>query len=373
MTKRSSEENPVVSKDSRESSRVRLVDIAEIVGVSRWTAGQVLNTGRGNSRVARETADRIREVAKELNYRPSHAAITLRSNRSRTFGVMVASAGDPLCSFLVQYLDSEAIKIGRHALLANTVGDVTFAENQFDNVLDVFISHQVDGVFCAVHPWFPGNRHELVQRFPATIFYEYQGMDDVPHVTVDREAAMELAVDHLVGRGRKRIGLAVESVVTDNGRIRFSAWKNALKKHGLSTDASLCFSVERINRMHAVHDDDMRVWDFPTEELEPVVDRLVMDRKVDSLIVQNDFWAAAMIKLLRRRNIRVPGDVAIVGFLNHYLADWVDPPLTTIDPNHHQAARVMVETLEERIAQGSFSREKKEIFIKPKLIVRQST
>ncbi len=348
------------------------MDIAKVVGVSRWTVGQVLNAGSGNSRVAVDTARRIREVAKQLNYRPSFAAITLRSNRSRIFGMMVASAGDPLRSFLGQYLDSEATKISRQVYQANTVGDVTFAENQFDNVMDRFTSHQVDGVFCAVHPWFPGDRHELVRRFPATIFYENQGVDDFPHVTVDRKAGMELAVDHLVAMGRKRIGLALESIRTANGRIRYFAWQDALKKHDLPVNDSLCVGVERAGMMHAIHDDDKRIWNFPEEELKPVIDRLVIRQKVDSLIVQNDFWAAAIIRSLRQRKIRVPEDVAIIGFLNHYLADWVDPSLTTIDPNHREAARIMVEMLEERVTQGAFSEEMKEVLVKPTLIIRQS-
>src|SRR5688500_11711338 len=87
----------------------RLVDVAMAAGVSTSVAGSVLNGGRGNSRVAQSTADRIQEIAKQLNYRPSPTAQQLRGKPSNVFGLLVASAGDPLTSYLVEYLDEEVV------------------------------------------------------------------------------------------------------------------------------------------------------------------------------------------------------------------------------------------------------------------------
>lgn len=349
--------------------RARLVDIAQAVGVSRWTVGQVLNGGQGNSRVSPETAQKIKTAAAELQYKPSHAAITLRSNRSKVFGVMVSSVGDPLRSFLVQYLDSEAVRHGRRVLLANTVGNVPFAKDQFDNVLDTFASHQVDGVFCALHNWFPGDRQKLLSYFPLTIFYEDR-IPGAPSVFVDRGAAVRIAVDHLAQKGRKRIALAIESMTTPHGRQRFLEWTNRLKFHQLPAGEDLFFSAELHGALHVKHHDQGRYWMFPFEAMEPVIQHLVIEGKADALVVQNDFWAAAIIKSLRKKKIRVPDDVAIIGFLNHYLADWTDPALTTIDLNHHQAAKVMFEMMGQLIDKKNCE---KEVFIEPRLIQREST
>ncbi|MCP4377863.1 MAG: LacI family transcriptional regulator [bacterium] len=109
----------MVGKPTQKTLRkrqVRLVDVAQTAGVSRWVAGQVLNGGNGNSRASAEAKTRILQVAEELGYRPNHASQLLQGKRSNTFGVLVASAGDPLRSFLVQFLDLEAVKIGYHSL-----------------------------------------------------------------------------------------------------------------------------------------------------------------------------------------------------------------------------------------------------------------
>src|SRR5690606_36433968 len=103
--------SPQPAQRTRQKS-VRLVDIAKQAGVSVSVVGSVLNGGRGNSRVAEATAERIIAIAKELNYRASPTAQQLRGNRSRVFGLLVASAGDPLTSYLVEHLDEEAVKLG---------------------------------------------------------------------------------------------------------------------------------------------------------------------------------------------------------------------------------------------------------------------
>ena len=87
---------------------------------------------------------------------------------------------------------------------------------------------------------------------------------------------------------------------------------------------------------------------------------------------QLGFWAATLIKRMRARGIRVPHDVAVVGYLNHYLADWSDPALTTVDLRHTVAAEVMVQMLERMVSEGPLSEVERVVKIKPKLIVRDS-
>jgi DNA-binding LacI/PurR family transcriptional regulator len=84
-------------------------------------------------------------------------------------------------------------------------------------------------------------------------------------------------------------------------------------------------------------------------------------------------WAASLIKALRVRGIRVPDDVAVVGYLNHYLADWTDPTLTTIDVQHETATNAMVAMLERMIESGPLPKKERVLSIQPKLIVRDST
>ena len=355
-------------------NRIRLEDVAKEAGVSRCTAGQVLNGGRGNSRVSAATAGRIRDIAARLGYKPNFAAMTLRGDRSRTFGVLVASVGDPLRSFLVQYLDAEAVRLGRRVFFGNTIGNDRIGNDQFDNILDLFTSLQVDGVFCALHRWIPGDRDKLLALHPATVFYEDYAVRGAPNVIVDRRRAVELSVDHLVSRGYKRIALAINSHHNSTGQKRVEGWKNGLEKWGLTPDSGCLLMPDPFyDQVFATCLEHEFRWNFPFEAMDPVIDQLVIQGKADAVIAQNDFWAAALIKRMRARSIRVPDDVAVVGFLNHYLADWVDPGITTIDMNYIQVAQKMLELLESRVTEGEFILGTGPFYVEPKLVIREST
>ena len=349
-----------------------LSDVARAAGVSRWVAGRVLNGGQGNTRVAPATAQRIRKAAKSLNYYPNQAALLLRGRRSQTFGLLVASAGDPLRSFLVQHLDAEAVKIGCSVLIGNTIGNPAIGPNQFDRYVEDFARRGVDGIFCAVHHWFQGDRRRLMARHPHTIFYDDPGIPGAMYVGVDRNEAGRMAVRRLLEFGRRRIGLAVMTLARRPHLARLHGYQQELQANGLAIDERLIFNGAVVRLTFAKHNERTSRWEFPIEAIDAAIDRLVVENKADAIVAHDDFWAAAFIKRLHARGLRVPDDVAIVGYLNHYLADWTDPALTTLDLQHAEAARRMVEMMAKTIAMDQIPIEERVVAIAPKLIVRES-
>ncbi len=349
-----------------------LADVASAAGVSRWVAGRVLNGGDGNSRYSETSRQRVIEAARRLNYHPNHAARQLSGKRSHTFGLMVASAGDPLRSFLVQYLDVESVKIGCQTLICNTIGNPAVGPDQFQRYVDEFTRRGVDGVFCAVHHWWPGDRQALLRRHPRTVFYEDPGLPGACHVAVDREAAVRLAVRHLVERGRQRIALAVMTLSRPAHAARLRGYERELAAHSRTVDRRLVFDGEPHGLAFARCNEQSGKWEYPEEIVDRTIDALVRDGGTDAIVAHDDFWAAALLRRMRARGIRVPGDVAVVGYLNHYLADWTDPALTTIDLCHETAAREMVQLLEKMIAGGQLPEGERVVKVKPRLIVRES-
>lgn len=353
--------------------RVRLIDIARRVDVSRRAVSSVLlGTGGDRVGVGAETARRIEEVARELGYQPNLAAQQLTGKRSYTFGLLVASAGDPLRSFLVQYLDAEAVKVGCHTLIANTIGKEQVGPDQFDYYVNEFARRGMDGVFCAVHHWFGGDRAALLKQHPNTVFYEDPGIAGAAYVTVDRKAAVRRVVRHLLAKGRRRIGLALMSLSRPTHRDRLEGYQQELVANGLTVRPDLVFNAEPICPAVAECNEQTGRWEFPVEVVDQTIDALVRDRHADAIIAHDDFWAAMLVRRLRARGVSVPGHVAVVGYLNHYLCDWTDPPLTTVDPNHHLAAQQMVAMLERMVQEGPLPPEDRVVRIEPKLIERES-
>ncbi|MEW4563195.1 LacI family DNA-binding transcriptional regulator [Bremerella sp. JC770] len=350
--------------------RVRLVDIAEKVGVSRRAVSAVL-LGTGGSRVTvgEEKAKEIQRVAKSMGYQPNFAARQLVGKRSHTFGLLVASAGDPLRSFLIQHLDEEAAAHGNRTLIGNTV----IAPDRFDKNVQLFTNSGVDGVLCAVHNWLPGDRTDLLKQHPCTVFYEDPGIPNACFITVDRADAVRQAASYLLKQGRERIGLALTVKSKKSEKDRLRGYKEALNHFDKSFSPGLLYCASPKHKdAHASHDVDTLKWSFPEAVVDDLIEQLVVGEDADAIIAHDDYWAATLIKRLRCRGIRVPDDVAVVGYLNHYLADFTDPPLTTIDLDHMTAAKEMVSMLERMIGGEELPAEQRRVLIKPRLIVRES-
>ncbi|MCC6494411.1 MAG: LacI family DNA-binding transcriptional regulator [Pirellulales bacterium] len=347
---------------------VRLVDIAREAGVSVSVVGSVLNGSRGNSRVAPETAQRINALAKQLNYRPSPTAQQLRGKRSNVFGLLVASAGDPLTSYLVEHLDEEVVKHGCQTLIGNTA----VAPGRFEACADEFISRGVDGIFCIVHSMFPGDRAKLLARCPNTVFYCDPGLPDATFVEINQFAAGRASAEHLLQSGRTRIGFAVADPAAASGKQRIRGIKAALAARRLPASELAIYKGPRGSAAPLRPDERTVLWHTPDDALDDVIDELVVRHRAAGIIAHNDFLASALLKRLRARGIRVPDDVAVVGYLNHYLCEYVDPPLTSLDLRHHLAAKAMVKAVQEMIDHGPAPPQPKAISVEPMVVVRQS-
>lgn len=353
--------------------RIRLSDIAKAAGVSRGVVGCVLNGGKGNSRVAEATALRIMEIAKQMNYQPNSAAQQLKGMRTRLFGTLVASAGDPLRSFLVQHLDTQAVKAGYHTLIGNTIGYDDHAPNQFEYYIEELSRRAVDGVFCVVHNWFQGDREALIQRHPHTVFYEEPDLLGAHVVKASRYIAARLATRHLLERGRRRLGLIVSDLKKPTCQERLRGFQDEHRAYGRIISPELVFDAAQFGEAFAWHNMETLTWTFPEQVVDTAIDHLVRDAGADALVCNDDFWAASALRRLRARGISVPGHVALVGYLNHYLADWTDPPLTSVDTRQDIAAEQMLRMMEHLVSHGPLPEEDRVVEVTPKLIVRGSS
>jgi LacI family transcriptional regulator len=285
------------------------------------------------------------------------------------FGLLVASAGDPLTSFLVEHLDEQVVQHGCQTLIGNTA----IAPGRFEACVDDFLNRGVDGIFCIVHSIFPGDRAKLLARCPKTVFYCDPGLPTATYVEVDQDVAGHASADYLLKSGRRRLGFAIDDPSVPLGSERIKGVKRALAEHKRSV-RDLAVYRGPAGSAAPVRPDDRRVlWQTPDELLDAIVDQLVIRHRADAIIAHNDFLASALLKRLRQRGVDVPADVAVMGYLNHYLCEYVDPPLTSLDLCHQAAARAIVEAVHDMFEDpAGASHQGKRISIKPIVVPRQS-
>src|SRR5690606_6798626 len=142
-------------------------------------------------------------------------------------------AGDPLTSYLVEHLDEEAVKIGCQTLIGNTA----IAPDRFESCVDELLNRGVDGIFCAVHSIFPGDRAKLLARCPKTVFYRDPGLANATFVAVDQFAAGYATAQHLLASGRRRLGFAILDPSLPELAERLRGVRDAIAAFGLGEDA----------------------------------------------------------------------------------------------------------------------------------------
>jgi DNA-binding LacI/PurR family transcriptional regulator len=350
------------------------MDVAKLAGVSRQVAGSVLNGAMGNnSRASEATVQRITQAAEQLNYKPNLAAMRLRGRRAHLYGLLVASAGDPLRAMLVQQLDVEAAKHECQMLIANTLLEEGKAyPNRFDGRVEEFAHRGVDGILCAVHAWHRCDRAGLIKAQPNTVFYDDPNIPGAACVVPDIAGAVRKSVAYLVGKGRRRIALVTMSRTLPWHLERVKGYKAELAAQGLPFDRSLLLVAEEIGMQPLDDSGSDTSLDYPAELPQVVIDRLIVDAKADAVICHDDFLAAFLLRRLRAKGLAVPKDVAVVGYLDHALDSFTDPPLTTVNPQYHLAAENMVRMLERLIQNEPLSRSERTVRVEPKLVTRES-
>lgn len=339
--------------------KVRLVDIAERAGVSRAAVGHVLNnSGQNNVRVSEETRERVLQIAREMDYRPNRAAQQLRGMPTGLLGVIVDTVNLAVFSARLAALEAEAHTRGYRMVM----GQVHHDPSAIRAYLDDFADRGIDVVMC-LFDVMQDIRPELssvLAEHRRVVLHASPLSPNQPCVRVDTGTAIDLLVDHLVERGRKRIGLQLWSTEDSLMMVREQAWRNALQKHGLEADDSLIWTNPEAKQK-------------PTREaIDICVEELVKHQKADAIIASNDEWGVRLIQGLRSHGYEVPRDVAVTGYDNLDIADVIEPGLTTIDQCHADYAVAALD-LAEGLLESNLSEANRMRVIQPQLIVREST
>jgi len=339
--------------------KVRLIDIARRAGISRAAVGHVLNqSGQDRIRVSDETRAKVLRIAEELDYRPNIAAQQLRGKSNKTLGVILDTVNTAVFSDRLSAIEAEARSRGYRLM----IGQVHHDPREVQAYLEDFSARAIHGVLCLFDVMQEVRAHlqETFKHHLRAVIHAAPIVSSQSSVRVDTCSAMQLLVDHLVERKRKRIALQLWSMSDSLMLLRLQGWKQALAQHRRSAS-------------------QQRVWVNPQPVQRPtpeMIDRclkqLVLQQKADAIIASNDEWAVLLIQGLRRLGLQVPQDVAVTGYDNLYLGEVMEPKLTTIDQCHAEYARAAVDLMLASLDRN-FPKSTRTRVVLPRLIVREST
>jgi LacI family transcriptional regulator len=289
--------------------RTRASDVAEAAGVSQTTVSLVLNGRSGH--VSEATRRKVLATAESLGYHLNAPARQLASGVTHTLGLVVRQssdqiAGDPFLAAMLRGLASVARTAG-YRVVVEPLGP---SDGTYDQLLR---AQQVDALVVS------GPRvedEELVRLvddgFPIVIHGSRPDLR-VPSVDVDNEAGARLAVEHLLSLGHRQIACVIFDLSYTAARERLAGYKAALLAAGIEPNSDLIAETS-----------------YRASDARDAAARLLEQQDFTAVFAAADGTAAAVLGAVRATGRRIPEDISLVGFDDIPLAEFLDPPLTTI-------------------------------------------
>ncbi|WP_156250243.1 LacI family DNA-binding transcriptional regulator [Pseudactinotalea terrae] len=330
---------------------VTQLDVAIVAGVSRKTVSNVIN---GYPHVTPEVITRVNAAIAELGYTPSRAARSLRTGRTGTIQLIIPELDVAYFAEMGRWVVAAAEARGLAVLVTQTLGDPAREEQAIHGETAEYVDGSIlSPVFSDVATILRGRA-----KAPIVLLGELAGGGSLTHVGIDNVAAARAATAHLLERGYERVAFigAQHHTRARMAHMRLQGYREALEAAGMPYDESL---IETTPGYHRPHGAD-------------AMQRLLEHARPDAVFCATDFLALGAMRTARDRGLRLPDDLAVVGFDDIEEGQYSAPRLTTISPDKRRIAEVAVEQLIAQIG-GANSGRPSELEIPFRLVVRESS
>jgi DNA-binding LacI/PurR family transcriptional regulator len=335
---------------------VTIKDIAKELGISTSTVSRAL---RDSYEISGETKRLVLQCAERLQYRPNPIALSLKEKRSRSIGVIVAEIANSFFSQAINGIESIAYNKGYNVIISQTQESL---EKEIKHI-DFLASRSIDGLIISVSSETESMDHlkRLHARgLPMVFFDRIKEEIDTHKVTADNFKAAYNATTHLINEGNERIACLVNASHLSITQERIAGYRKALADTGKVVDEEIIKVCKHGGLV--------------LEEIEKAVDELLqLTLKPDAIVGLNDKLTTGCLKILRAKNIKVPDEIALVGFTNSALTELLNPSLTVIlQPAFKMgeiATNLLLQVIESKRPVREFAKE----VLETELIVRESS
>lgn len=292
--------------------KITLKEVAAKAGVSTALASYVLNN-KLSARINKDTAEKIKKAASDLNYQPNRIARSLKLQKTNTIGLIVADIANPFASYLARIIEDEAQK---HDYIL-IIGSSDENDQKSQKLIHAFTDRQVDGFIITPVEHTEAQVQQLIdQKIPFVLLDRYFPDLKTTNVTINNYNASKQAVQHLLDKGRRKVGIIAYKTDLVHLNERVQGAVDTLAEQEFATGDALMGWVN-INSI----DEDVR----------QAMDRFLSDSvHVDALYFTSNKLAIAGLKVLAQLKVKVPEQVAIVSFDESDAFDLFSTPVTYV-------------------------------------------
>lgn len=338
------------ARHGRQAS-INIHDVAKRARVSIATVSRVVNH---IPTVDPLLAKRVWKAVEEVGYVPNTQARALVSGRSRILGLIVSEITNPFFPELVQEFENLAVGQGYEVMIGSTNYDAARTESLIRRMLQ----RNVDGVAVMTF----GIEEELVQKlvdqgFPLVFVDAGPELPNVRVLKVNYGEGIREAVQHLAALGHRHIAFISGPLQMRTAAIRRDAFRKAMAELGLTvSEASIAEGKHTMESGKAAMEQLLTMENLPT-----------------AVLCSNDMTAIGVLHALDETTHQVPRDISVVGFDDIHLAQFMLPPLTTVQMSCRDLAAAAVEALRAGIEANHAEAARREWPIQTRLVVRRST
>ena len=333
------------------ASPVTIKQIAKLLGISKSTVSRAL---QNRNDVNAETRRKVVELAERLHYQPNSIALHLKKQKTQTIGVIIPETSNAFFSRAVCGIQKVANAAGYNVVICQS-NESYAAEKQN---LDSLICNHVDGLLISVSRETQTSDHFMTaieRNIPVVFFDRVCESLQTPQVVTDNYEVSFQATQHLIDQGCRKIAILAGPEYLSTSSNRVLGYRDALKRNKIEFNpAWLLFP------------------DFRSSSVESFTKNLITQKEFpDAIFAINDMAAIEIMHVLKNLGLKVPNDVAVMGFNNEKVGEFIEPPLSSIDLPAQEMGKIAAEMLLKHIKDPEHKPEKR--LIPSKLVVRGST
>ncbi len=324
-----------------------MIDVARLANVSTATVSRVI---QNPETVKEKTRTKVLKAIDELNYQPNILARYFRRTETKTILVMVPSIANNVFPQMIEGIDLVANQSGYKVLLGNTNQEPDKAYSYIEELKQ----KQVDGMILLTTRLDYQIISELGDDYPVVLTSDYIEGLTAPTVAIDNISSARVAVEHLLQLGHQRVGIITGPLDIPLSRDRLKGYRQALLERDIGVESVL---IQEGSHSYESGYNQMQKF-------------LALDKSPTAIFAANDTMAMGAIKAVKAHGLRVPEDVAVVGFDNIQFSAIFEPALTTIAQPFIEMGKRSMELLLKQIKGEPL--EKKQHVLDTKLIIRES-
>lgn len=330
------------------------MDIREIAKRAKVSSATVSRTINGIPTVNPQLAKRVWKVVQELGYYPNTQARALVSGRSRVFGLIVSEITNPFFPEIVQSFENIAIEHGYEILLTSTVYD----PKRMALAVRRMIERRVEGVAILTFGMEESLLADLHFRKLPLVFVDVgPPLPGVCNISIQYLHGIRQAVQHLAAFRHTRIAFVSGPLHLRSAMARKSAFEESMSEIGLQVAPEL-----------------MVVGDHTMEGgMRALAKLAALQDRPTAILCSNDMSAIGVMREAYERHISIPGDLSVVGFDDIPLAQFMTPPLTTVQMSQREIAKLAFQALMNETRKESLSPKGAEYTLETSLVLRKST